>query len=58
MQERQVWYQFIQPLVTLFLVSIVGAKLGMLRSVSEGCSRCWMGEAIVRLARRVVMLLI
>jgi hypothetical protein len=52
LQELHVWYQFIQPLATLFLVSSVGAKLRMLRSVSERCSRSWMGEAIVRLARR------
>jgi hypothetical protein len=48
LQARQVWYQFIQPLVTLVLASIVGAKVVV--TLADG--RCSMGEAIVRLARR------
>jgi hypothetical protein len=49
LQERQVWYQFIQPLVTPSLVSIVGVK-GVEVVIAE--ATLWMGEAAAGLAKR------
>jgi hypothetical protein len=49
LQERQVWYQFIQPLVTPSLPSIAVVK-GVEVAIAE--ATCSTGEVVVRPAKR------